>query len=166
MTLWVVGMMGTGKTTAGAMAARRREVPFVDTDAEVEKRVGVTLAELWATDGEDRFRAIENAVVTSLGGQRSIVATGGGVVLDPGNREVMRGSGPVVWLRAAPTVIVARLGASPRPLLKGTDDRLERISKLLEERLPLYQALAEHVIDTDDLGPDDVSERIAKLWDG
>ena len=86
-TLWLVGVMGAGKTTAGRMAASVLGVPFWDTDEMVESDAGASIAEIWAKDGEDAFRDLESSVVARLSGEEGIVATGGGAVLDPANRE-------------------------------------------------------------------------------
>ena len=164
MTLWVVGMMGTGKTTTGAMAANLLGVGFVDSDHEVEADAGLTIHDLWVADGEDRFRELERQVITRLRGMRSIVATGGGVVLDPDNRRDMSQSGPVVWLKASPDVIASRLGEGSRPLLAGPGDLTATIVNLLEQREGLYAMVATHVVDTDNRDISWVSEEIAARW--
>jgi shikimate kinase len=164
MTLWVVGMMGTGKTTAGAMAANSLGVGFVDSDHEVEAESGLSVHDLWFTYGQDRFRELERQVIAQVGGLSSIVATGGGVVLNPDNRREMSQSGPVIWLQASPEVIASRLGERSRPLLDESSDVLVTIANLIQERQGLYAMVATHVIDTDNRDPRWVSEEIAARW--
>lgn len=167
MTMWLVGMMGTGKTAAGRVAANRLGVAFADTDELVEAEAGRPIGELWESDGESVFRALERKVVGELAGLDGVVAGGGGVVLDEGNREVIR-QGTVVWLSASPSALIERLGpVEGRPLLAGAVSKpVETLSRLLEEREDLYRSLADHEIDTEDLEVDEVARRIERVWRG
>jgi shikimate kinase len=165
MTMWLAGMMGSGKTSCGGVAAASLGVPFFDTDVEVTAASGSTLAELWDRIGEAAFRELENAVVQRLAGEKAIVATGGGVVLDPGNREVMTATGPIVWLRATPEDLLERVGSIPgRPLLDVSSDRLRELRSLSEERAVWYREAAEHEIDTTAKSIAEVADEIAALW--
>lgn len=167
MRIWLVGMMGTGKTAAGRVAANRLGVGFADTDELVEAEAGRSIQDLWESDGESAFRDLEREVVGDLAAFDGVIATGGGVVLDAGNREVIR-EGTVVWLRAAPPALVERLGrAEDRPLLSETVSSTDgTLSRLLEERGDLYRSLADHEIDTENLEVDEVARRIESLWRG
>jgi shikimate kinase len=148
----LVGLMGSGKSSAGARLARTLEVPVVDTDAEIERRQGRTVADVFAADGEVAFRAMESALLAEvLGpGHPLIVATGGGAVLSEGNRRLLRDQATVVWLRASPGMLAHRVADDgTRPLL-GDDPRaaLERLSAARDH---LYREVADCVVDIDNL---------------
>ncbi len=163
--LWLIGMMGSGKSAVGSRVAAHFGVRFIDTDAEVSRRTGCSIAQLWGTRGEAAFRAMESAAVAqAAGGDAAVIATGGGVVLDPANVAAMRGSGTVVWLTAPPETLAARAGSgASRPLL-ADDPSPSRLALLLEERSSLYAAAADHVVETGSVSLDDVAERIEELW--
>jgi shikimate kinase len=166
MKIWLIGMMGSGKTSAGRLAASRLGVEFWDTDEIVAQRAGTSIAQLWADEGEPAFRELEEAVVGEVADQNGIVATGGGVVLRPANRETMRESGVVVWLDASPPVLAARIATETgRPLLdSGDQEALEVLRRTLSERAVLYAETAHHRLSTDDIDVDAASERIEGLW--
>lgn len=166
MKVWLVGMMGSGKTTSGSLAASHLGVPFVDMDRMIEERVGVTIPSFWAGRGEAAFRQLERSIVAELEHSDGIVATGGGVVLDAANRAVLSRSGLVVWLDAGTRELADRVaGSADRPLLArpgaGTESVLERTR---EERAHLYLEVADHRIPTDALDVEAVADRIEDLW--
>jgi shikimate kinase len=160
----LVGFMGTGKTTAGRQLAQRLGLEFVDMDKVIEERQGRVIATIFAEQGEPHFRALERALVRELAARDGlVVATGGGVVLDPGNVTDFSRSGLVVCLQASPGTVMKRVsGETHRPLLEG-DEKARRIVKLLSDRRLLYGAIP-HQIDTDALTPDQVVERIIRLY--
>lgn len=165
MTMWLVGMMGSGKTRAGRIAASHIGVGFADTDEQVERSAGLPVALIWRTHGEQEFRRLEREALAGLAGFEGIVATGGGVILDEDNRRVMA-SGTVVWLQASPGALTDRVvGGEGRPLLEkgGPGDTLQN---LLDAREALYREIADHEIDTDGLAVQEVAERIETLWSG
>lgn len=166
MTLWLVGMMGSGKTSAGKLAASRLSVPFADTDEQVAQRMGCSVAQLWGTLGETAFRDMEKIALSNLAGSGGIVATGGGVVLDEGNRRLLGESEKVVWLIASPTVLEIRLASTTdRPGLVEAEGRtFEFLSDLAEQRSSLYDEVAGHRISTDSLDVGDVSMKIEEIW--
>jgi shikimate kinase len=163
--MWLVGMMGSGKTRAGRIAAASLGVAFADTDEQVELLAGQPLDRIWMTLGEQGFREVEREAIVRLADFEGIVATGGGVVVDPGNRGVMA-PGTVVWLKASPEELADRVvgEAGRRPLLRG--DPVRTLRDLLESRETLYQKIAQHEIDTEGLGLEEVAERIEALWSG
>lgn len=167
MNLVLVGMMGSGKSSVGRILAQRLGEPFVDTDAEIEAEAGLAIPALFARDGESRFRALERAVLARVcgsGGQ--VIATGGGAVLSPENREVLRRTGLVFWLKAPPAELYRRAvaqGIAGRPLLAG-EDPLARLTALAFDREEAYGAAAHHVLETEGLGPGAVADRIMALW--
>lgn len=166
MKIWLTGMMGSGKTTSGSLAAASLDVPFIDTDELVAAKAGTSIAELWSDQGEEAFRDIERAIVAEVEAQAGIVSTGGGVVLDEANRAVLARSGIVVWLEASPEVLASRVSSSAeRPLLAAAGDRAVAVlARTLAERSDLYADLADHRIETDHLDTADVARRIEGLW--
>jgi len=168
MTLWLVGMMGSGKSAAGVLAAERLGIPFIDTDHVVEDSTGMSVAELWAQKGETKFREHERHAVEKVSDFGGLIATGGGVVLDPGNRQVMRETGRVIWLQSSPSVLARRLeNVSDRPAInQSVLDREVFLKDLLEEREDLYRDASDTVIDTTDVDVDAVASVIEAIWNG
>lgn len=156
----ITGFMGTGKTTVGRLLAEKLGRPFVDTDAEIVARAGRSIPDIFKQDGEEAFRLLERRLCRFLAAQRGmVIATGGGMLVDQGNRDVMLASGFVICLTAAPETIAARVGASSteRPLLQG-DWR-----GLLEKRRAAYEAIPNQ-IDTTHKTPRQVAEEVMALW--
>lgn len=161
--LWLVGMMGAGKSSVGAALARRLGRRFVDADAEIERAAGRRIAEIFAGEGEAGFRAREREAIERLGGAEAVVALGGGAFAQPGVPERLLASGEVVYLRARPETLLERLGeAADRPLLAGLarEERRARLAALLAERAPAY-ARATLAVDTDGLSVDEVAVAVA-----
>jgi shikimate kinase len=157
----LVGMMGAGKTTTGQLVARRLGWGYRDSDTDVESATGLTVPELFARDGEAAFRKAEADVLAAACAEPtpSVVSVAGGAVLNPGNRRLISASGTVVWLRARPETLAARVGdGSGRPLLG--DDPAGAMVRLIEVRAPLYAEVADLVIDVDDLPAEEVCRRI------
>jgi len=139
--VFLVGMMGAGKTTVGRLLAQGLQYAFLDADAELERRAGVRIATMFELEGESGFRDREQLLLEELTTRPGIVlATGGGAVLRPQNRACLRTRGLVIFLDVAAAEIARRTQNDVnRPLLNGPDRRA-RIDSLLEERLPLYRA--------------------------
>ena len=158
----LVGLSGTGKTTLAPLLAGRRHLAVVDLDREIEQRAGATAAALFAERGEEEFRDLESEVLrAALDGPPAVIATGGGVVVRPGNRSLLALRSTVVWLRADVESLVARLRGSPqdRPLLAG--DPATALRRLARERDPLYEEVADLVVDA----ASDPAAAIAELVD-
>jgi shikimate kinase len=136
----LIGFMGTGKSTVGHLVAGMLAFDFVDTDELIERQAGRRIAEIFAVEGEARFRAYEKRVVEALKGYtRTVISTGGGVVVDPENMESLKSHALVVCLWASAETILGRVGhQSHRPLLQGPNP-LEKITALLEQRGPAYK---------------------------
>ena len=147
--VFLVGMMGAGKTTVGRRLAARMGLAFVDADRELEARLGVPIPTVFELEGEAGFRRRESALIAELTCRDSLVlATGGGVVLDPENRRALHDRGCVVYLRAAVPELWQRLRRDrQRPLLQTSDPR-GRIESLLAAREPLYIEAAHLVVET------------------
>lgn len=156
--IWLIGMMGSGKTTVAPLVAAALGREWVDADVEIERHTGSTVAELFA-DSEERFRAAEVDAITALATGHAVVATGGGVVTTAA-AAIMSDSGVVVWLRASIETLSGRLGeGSDRPLLTDSAAGLERIEAHRRQR---YANLADVVVDTDDFAPSEVAELVVK----
>ena len=139
LNLYLIGMMGTGKSAVGRPLAEALGYRFIDADTVLEQAAGRTIPEIFASDGEAGFRALETAVLGQISGWHSlVVATGGGVVTRPENWGHMH-QGVVVWLEAPGELLLQRLRAdpTPRPLLQ-TPDPAARLEALLAARAPLY----------------------------
>jgi len=159
--LWLIGMMGSGKSTIGAEVAGRLGVEFVDMDALHEQRWG-SIASQWASVGESGFRDREARLVADVatGSIAAVVATGGGTVTSASAVELMRTSGTVVWLKAATDTLAARLvGAPQRPILEK-----RALQEVLRERHDLYGGAAHHIVETDDLSAEQVVEEVIAAW--
>ncbi|MEX2586509.1 MAG: shikimate kinase [Actinomycetota bacterium] len=163
--LILIGPSGAGKSEIGRRLAEALGRPLVDTDALVEKRHGRSVSRIFAEETESGFRVKESeAVVEATAVEGAVIACGGGVVLDPENVERLRAAGEVVYLKASPEVAAERLGdGADRPLLEGTELG-EQIAKLIEQRHGLYVNAADHVVDADGR-PEDVVDKLAKIWD-
>lgn len=162
----LVGMMGAGKSTTGTLLAERLGWSFRDTDTAVEAATGLTVPELFARDGEAVFRQLEAQVLAEAcaAPSSSVVSVAGGAVLDEANRARIAAAGIVVWLRARPDTLAARLGeGAGRPLLAG--DPAAAVHRLDAVRAPLYAEVADLVIDVDDLQPGTVVDRIVDAMD-
>lgn len=161
----LVGPMGAGKSAIGRALAARLGWPAVDVDAEVEAGAGASIAELFAREGEAGFRTREAAALRAAlaGPGACVVATGGGAVLDAGNREAMRQGGRVVYLQVAPATQLERVSAQgQRPLLRDGDPA-QRLAELQARREPLYVALADLAFDTTGHTPDSAAQALHAL---
>lgn len=147
--LFLVGLMGAGKTTIGKLLAKHRELAFVDSDHEIIARCGVSIPTIFEIEGEEGFRRREMAVIDDLTQRQGIVlATGGGAILRPENRAWMKARGTVIYLRGQPQELYLRTRHDKnRPLLQ-TDDPLQKLKTLYAERHPLYMQTADIVLDT------------------
>jgi shikimate kinase len=147
--VYLIGPMGSGKTAVGRRLAVLLGKEFFDSDAEIEKRTGVDIRYIFEREGEPKFRARERDVIADLAKLDDVVvATGGGVVLDPANRERLATTGTVVYLETDLDTLVRRTrNTKVRPLL-ATDDPRAVFERLMETRRPLYEQLADLRIET------------------
>lgn len=166
----LVGMMGSGKTKVGKVLAGRLGCDFSDTDGLVTERTGLGIPEIFARDGEARFRAEESAAIRALAGRgpAGVVATGGGAVLSADNRGLLRGMGVVFYLSASAPVLAQRLANSKvrRPLLENGRDTEQLLGDLLRDRDALYAGIADERIEIGSAGTpkrDIADEVLARL---
>ena len=161
----LIGFMGTGKTSSGRMLAQKLGCAFIDLDQKIEKDNGKSIPEIFATQGEAAFRALEHAAVLEVAGRRNaVISTGGGTVKDPANMEALHASGIIVCLRADVDTILERTRKhGDRPVLDNADegDRRAAIEQLLAERAALYEG-ADCVVDTSTLSPLQVVDKIMR----
>ena len=147
----LIGMPGCGKSTIGRLLARRLNIPFFDSDHAIEQRLGEPIRAYFEREGESAFRDLEEAVLRDLlrpAAGDAVVATGGGAVLRPANREHMRTAAQVIYLRATPEDIFRRVrNDTKRPLLQ-VGNPLEKLHELYRVRDPLYRETAHFVVET------------------
>ena len=162
-SLYLVGMMGSGKTSTGRPLAERLGYGFVDADAVIEQAAGCSIPEIFERDGEAGFRSVESQVLSAISQRHSlVVATGGGVVTQPENWGLLH-SGIVIWLDVVPDQLLKRLTADStvRPLLQ-TADPEAALNALLDERRPLYGE-ADLTVVINDEAPETVADGILQL---
>ncbi|HZE61521.1 MAG TPA: shikimate kinase [Burkholderiales bacterium] len=147
--LYLVGMMGAGKSTVGRLLARRLKLRFIDCDIEIERGCGVTVPLIFEIEGEAGFRARESEVLEELTTLQNVVlATGGGAVLDAANRRRLAAGGTVVYLCAEPEALYERVRQDRNRPLLATGDPLARLRELYVKRDPLYREVAHLVVET------------------
>lgn len=159
--IFLVGLMGVGKSTIGKRLAKKLHKTFVDSDREVEEKTGVSIELIFDIEGEEGFRKRESVIIDELSQRENIIlATGGGAVLSAENRNYLAGRGTVVYLKAPVEVLARRMEQDrKRPLLQN-GDRLERLQALQEEREPFYLEIADVIIKTEDLPMKKVIDRV------
>lgn len=161
--VFLVGPMGAGKTTIGKYLAQHLKLRFADTDTEIEVRTGADIPWIFDVEGEQGFRDREQQVVAEMTEWDDIVlATGGGVVLRPENRNALAGRGFVIYLYATVEEQVRRTRRDRRrPLLQKGDPEVI-LRQLMAERDPLYREIADYIIETDDCSPRMVAQRLVE----
>lgn len=152
--LWLLGLSGSGKSTLGSRLARALGLPWIDTDAEIVRKAGKSIPEIFQSEGEEGFRERESQVLKGIAaGPASVVSCGGGIVLRRANRTCLATTGTRVYLKSDPATLARRLHASvDRPLLAG-DSRETVLLQQLTERAPFYEE-SEIKVDVSRLNPD------------
>ncbi|HKJ17834.1 MAG TPA: shikimate kinase AroK [Xanthomonadales bacterium] len=162
--VYLIGPMGSGKTTIGNRVARLLGMAFIDCDAELESRTGASVNLIFDVEGEEGFRKRETDLLEELSTKQSmLIATGGGAVLRQRNRELMSASGAVVYLRTSVAQQLSRLRQDKkRPLLQAPD-REERLTKMAKIRNPIYEELADIVFPSQNQNVSRVAKRLSGI---
>ncbi|MFH2110638.1 MAG: shikimate kinase [Candidatus Bathyarchaeota archaeon] len=164
MNVALIGFMAAGKSTVGRILADKLGYRFVDTDEEIVRRMGLEIAEIFASEGETVFRALEKRVVAEASAsEKTVIACGGGAVLDQGNVDAIRSTSRLVLLTASVDEILSRVkGDGSRPLLN-VGDIEKAVTVRLEERMPHYLKAADAIVDTSGLTLKEVADRVIQL---
>jgi shikimate kinase len=164
MNIFIVGPMGSGKSTVGKIIANELFLSFLDTDDEIEKSTGVSIDWIFDLEGEEGFRKRESAILGDLAEKNSIVlSTGGGIILSDANRDLLSARGSVFYLDTPIDIQLERTAKDQdRPLLKEGDPK-KILSKLHKERESLYQSVADHIVETASKSSQEVANEIIKL---
>jgi shikimate kinase len=164
MNIILIGFMGVGKTEIGKLLAKKLKMTYIDTDAMIEHEQRMTINDIFAKKGEEKFRDMETILLEKLSGlDGHVIATGGGMILRPGNVKKLKAIGPLILLWADPETVFERVkGSGTRPLLKVEDQRA-KIKEILEFRAPIYKGVADLEVDTSLLSPEEASNKIVKF---
>ena len=162
--IYLVGLMGSGKTTVGKLTAKKLEKSFIDSDHLIEERSGVRVPLIFEYEGEEGLRKREKKVLEELVKMNDIIlATGGGIILEESNQKLLVKNGLVIYLKADYDLLTSRLKSDlTRPLLQGVDIK-EKLKNLLEERDPIYKSIADYVIETKNKRAMDIVKEIEKI---
>ena len=158
MNIYLIGMMGSGKSTLGKTLSEKIQKPFVDLDSEIEKAAGKSISEIFDIDGEEQFRKMETKQLKQY--SESIVACGGGIVLNDANRQFIKGNGIAILLLATMGELTQRLSNSGNRPLLADDNTEEALTKLWMERQIDYLETANFTIETDGKNPEELTEEI------
>lgn len=161
--VFLIGPMGSGKSTIGRLLAKALHYPFIDTDEVIVNRLGTSIANIFAISGEEYFRQYESKIIEELTLESPIViSTGGGSILTKKNREILRKRGHVVYLNVSPVEQYKRVQHDKnRPLLQNDSPQLT-IQQLFKAREPLYKDSAHYIINSDQLTPSEVVDEIIR----
>jgi len=163
----LIGFMGVGKSEVGRVLAAGLGMKYVDTDSLIEKDQGRSISDIFELRGEAYFRDLESKLLEKMkDSKKQVISTGGGMVLREGNVKKLKALGPLVLLTSRADVIEKRLGSSvDRPLLKGKD-RAKKIVDILKTRDPIYNKIADLIVDTSDASPAKAADVIVEFYEG
>ncbi|MBE6429118.1 MAG: shikimate kinase [Planctomycetaceae bacterium] len=168
MIVSLIGYRATGKTTVARLLAEALNCRWIDSDREIERQAGKTIAEIFAEDGEPAFRNFEERIISELCLQEDLIlATGGGAIMRENTRKILRQSGPVLWLTASAETILQRMSGdettlTSRPSLTNLPP-LEEIKRLLEVREPFYRDCATMEITTEICSPEEIVQQLLSV---
>lgn len=168
MILVLVGYRGTGKSSVGKILSQRLNMPYIGMDDEINSRAGMSIPEIVAQFGWQKFRDLESALALELSGRDGIIVdTGGGVIERPENVENLRKNACIFWLKASVDTIVSRISScTQRPALVEGKTFTEEVAEVLERRESKYRDAANYQIDTDGRTPEELADEIIGLWNG
>lgn len=163
--IFLIGMMGSWKSTVGRKLAKKLRMNFVDTDDAIEEIMSMKVSEIFQEFGEQRFRDMESSYFAEKSKQHGFIfSTGGGIVLDENNRNILQSNGLCFLLEASPKTLAYRIkNTAKRPLLNNTDDTENRLIKIWNERKEFYHFSAHHIVSTEKIQPNAVVEKILNL---
>lgn len=165
MNIVLCGMMGVGKTSVGIRIASKTGRMWYDTDVVITDRHG-RISDIFEYYGEAHFRSLETGIVRELSGRdRLVISTGGGLVLKPENSELLKRNGKIFFMRASFETLLKRVRADEsRPLLKNTGKMADALGELLRVRTPVYEHVADYIVDTDGKSIEEVADEIIRLF--
>ena len=165
--IYLIGMMGSGKTTSGRALAKLLSLPFIDLDDQMVDHEGESINEIFGKKGEPYFRMVESELLLEVSQKTDqVLATGGGIVISPSNRERMKNTGMVIYLKTSLDVLWERVKAKKdRPLLRGADPE-KALTALFNQRTPLYERCSDKVFLTDHKSSEAVALEIYKTCFG
>ena len=163
--IFLIGMMGSWKSTVGKKLSKKLGLNFVDTDDAIEEIMSMKVSEIFQEFGEPRFREMESSYFAEKSKQQKFIfSTGGGIVLDEYNRNILQSNGFCFLLEASPKTLAYRIkNTAIRPLLKNTDDTENLLTRIWNERKEFYYSSAHHIISTEKLQPNGVVSQILEL---
>jgi shikimate kinase len=160
MNIYLIGMMGSGKSTVGKILAIKMRIPFVDLDFEIEKKVGKTVSQIFINDGEKTFRELESDLLKLY--SESVVACGGGIILKKENCSFIHENGKVVFLTTSISELSKRLDESKKRPLIANKNAVKTLTKILAEREQTYLNTADFIVKTDNKTPNQITTEILK----
>jgi shikimate kinase len=163
----LIGYRGTGKSVVGELLAARLGLPCIGMDTEIVKRAGMSIPEIVEEYGWLKFRNMESELARELATlDKKIIDTGGGVIERSENIEALKANSCVIWLKASVDTIVTRIQEGvERPALTSGKTFTEEVAEVLEQRIPKYESAAQYTIDTDDLTPEQVADKIIEIYE-
>jgi shikimate kinase len=166
MKIVLIGYRGTGKSVVGELVAERLQMKYVAMDAKIVQRADMSIPDIVENHGWTTFRDMESEVARELGKLDNIIIdTGGGFIERPENVEALQANSCIVWLKASVIAIVSRIQeGTERPSLTAGKSFTEEVAEVLEQRTPKYKSAAQYEIDTDQLTPEQVADRVIEIW--
>ena len=166
MNIVLIGYRGTGKSVVGEIIAARLGMSYLSMDTEIVKKAGMPISQIVETYGWKTFRDMESKKAKKLGGQDNIIIdTGGGIIERSENIRALQANARVFWLKASVETIVSRIqDDTERPALIDGKTFIDEIEDVLQQRIPKYKNAAHYEIDTDNLAPEQVADRIVNIW--
>jgi shikimate kinase len=166
MNIVLIGYRGTGKSVVGKLLSARLQMPCIAMDKTIVKRAGMSIPEIVQKHGWPYFRNRESEMALELaGGDNIIIDTGGGVIERVENMEALQRNSRIFWLKASVDTIVSRIqGSKKRPALTPGKTFTEEVAEVMKQRIPKYKSAAHYEIDTDELTPEQIADRIIDIW--